>query len=123
MADGDTVLPEGWFQDYPLREGPETMAGQPYVCADGTEIHNVGEKHLVLSSLDWTQTRDTNFQVTQAHKSVGISGPDYKKQQYRVRRGLQLHFEQDHERKDVATRRQWSICSRRAGGASRMATR
>ena len=67
----ETVLPDTWFQNYPIIEGPEMKAEQSYVCADGTEIQNVGERHLVLSSLDWTQTRKMKFQVTQVHKALG----------------------------------------------------
>ena len=62
------VVPPTCVSHVPLQDGPKK--GVPYECADGGEIHNLGERRCVVGNdYNWTENR-IDLQVTEVHKPL-----------------------------------------------------
>ena len=62
------VVPPTCVNHIPLQDGPKKVV--PYECADGGEIHNLGERRCVVGNdYNWTENR-IDLQVTEVHKPL-----------------------------------------------------
>ena len=66
----ETVLPNTWFTEYPLKESEGLKEGRWYTTADGSPIYNEGERTLEVSSFDGAQTRKMTFQVADVNAAL-----------------------------------------------------
>ena len=67
---GETVMPASWMQAHPIEASPG-QGKDYYIAANGKEIHNEGQRRLLISNLEGHQTRQMTFQVADVKKALG----------------------------------------------------
>ena len=65
-----SVMPAGWCEHVPLRETPQSQAGEFFRAANGQKIHNHGEK-VVSMIIKEGAKRDMRFTICDVSKALG----------------------------------------------------
>ena len=67
----ETVMPSDWFPNHEVKESAGSKSGVYYTTADGTPVHNEGEKTLTMCTADGNHMRRMTFQVAAVNKALG----------------------------------------------------
>lgn len=67
----ETVIPNNWFTNHKVEESAGSRSGVYYTTADGTPVHNEGEKTLTMCTPDGNHMRQMTFQVAAVNKALG----------------------------------------------------
>ena len=67
----ETVIPSDWFANHKVEESAGSRSGVYYTTADGTPVHNEGEKTLTMCTPDGQHLRQMTFQVAAVNKALG----------------------------------------------------
>ena len=65
-----SVMPTSWCDHVPLKETPQSRAGEYFRAANGQKIHNHGERTVSMMSKEGT-LRDMRFTVCDVSEALG----------------------------------------------------
>ena len=67
----ETVMPSDWLPDHEVKESVGSKSGVYYTTADGSPVHNEGEKTLTMCIVGGSHRRKMTFQVAAVNKALG----------------------------------------------------
>ena len=91
----ETVMPVDWLTNHPSTESDGSRANDFYTTADGSKVHNEGQRKLDVCTLDGQQRRSMTFQVARVKKALGSVSQ-------MVKNGSKLVFDQKNSGKDTS---------------------
>lgn len=92
---GETVIPNDWLPQHPMRESMGSKSEDYYTTADGTKVYNEGEKKVDVCTLDGRHKRSMTFQVARVKKALGSVSQ-------MVQNNNRVVFDQDEQGRDVS---------------------